>query len=154
MFDFSWSELAVIGTLALVFIGPKDLPKALRTAGMLARKARSISREFQHGVEELIREAELDDVRRHFDEARHVDLSKETVKLIDPTGSVAEGLKLPHSEPSQGMASPQHLAQAEPAAAPALSLTEPAGVAAAPVQAEAEPAVAAVSDRDRVLHHG
>src|SRR5277367_5821697 len=64
MFDFAWSEIMVIGAVALVVIGPKDLPRALRTAGVMVRKARHLAREFQNSVEEMVRESGLDEVRR------------------------------------------------------------------------------------------
>ena len=63
MFDFAWSELALIGVVALVVIGPKDLPRVLRTVGIWVRKARAIAREFQGSVEQMVREAELDEVQ-------------------------------------------------------------------------------------------
>ena len=63
MFDFAWSELTVIGVVALIVIGPKDLPKALRVAGQVARRARALAREFQNTFDEVIREAELDGIR-------------------------------------------------------------------------------------------
>ena len=68
MFDFSWSEIVVIGVIALVAIGPKDLPKALRTAGIMVRRARSLAREFHNSIDEMIREAELDEMRKRIDE--------------------------------------------------------------------------------------
>lgn len=63
MFDFAWSELTVIGVVALVVIGPKDLPKALRAAGQVIRRGRALAREFQNTFEEVVREAELDEIR-------------------------------------------------------------------------------------------
>ena len=59
MFDISWSEMAIIALLALVVIGPKDLPRVLRTMGQFMRKARALSREFQSGLNDVMREAEL-----------------------------------------------------------------------------------------------
>jgi sec-independent protein translocase protein TatB len=74
MFDFSWSEIMVIGAVALVAIGPKDLPKALRTAGTLVRRARGLAREFHNSVDEMIREAELDEVRRSILDTTKLDI--------------------------------------------------------------------------------
>jgi sec-independent protein translocase protein TatB len=63
MFDFAWSELTVIGVVALIVIGPKDLPKAMRAAGHVIRRGRALAREFQNTFEEVVREAELDEIR-------------------------------------------------------------------------------------------
>ena len=93
--DFGMSELLLIGVVALVFIGPKDLPKALRVAGFWFRKARTLSREFQTSVEQMIREAELDEMRQELKKVTEIDLEKQFRETIDPTGSLAEGLKPP-----------------------------------------------------------
>jgi len=95
LFDLSMTELMLIGVVALVFIGPKDLPKALRVAGYWVKKARTLSREFQSSVEQMIREAELDEMRQEFKKASEIDLDKEFRNTIDPTGSLAESLKPP-----------------------------------------------------------
>jgi sec-independent protein translocase protein TatB len=95
LLDFGMSELLLIGVVALVFIGPKDLPKALRVAGFWFRKARTLSREFQTSVEQMIREAELDEMRQELKKATEIDLEKQFRETIDPTGSLAESLKPP-----------------------------------------------------------
>jgi sec-independent protein translocase protein TatB len=95
LFDLSWTEILLIGTVALVFIGPKDLPKALRVAGFWVRKARTLSREFQSSIDQMIREAELEEMRQDLKKAAEFDLNKEFHNTIDPTGSLAESLKPP-----------------------------------------------------------
>src|SRR6478672_8834762 len=95
LFDLGMSELLLIGVVALVVIGPKDLPKALRIAGFWVKKARTLSREFQSSVEQMIREAELDEMRQELKKASEIDLDKEFRNTIDPTGSLAESLKPP-----------------------------------------------------------
>src|SRR5271170_4858778 len=95
LLDFGWSELMLIGIVALVFIGPKDLPKALRVAGFWVRKARSLSREFQSSIDQMIREAELDDIRQELKKASDIDLDHEFRRTVDPTGSLGESLKPP-----------------------------------------------------------
>lgn len=95
LFDLGWSEILLIGVVALVFIGPKDLPKALRVAGYWVRKARTLSREFQSSIDQMIREAELDEVRQDLKKATEFDLDKEFHNTIDPTGSLGESLKPP-----------------------------------------------------------
>jgi sec-independent protein translocase protein TatB len=95
LLDFGWSELMLIGIVALVFIGPKDLPRALRVAGFWVRKARTLSREFQTSVEQMVREAELDEMRQELKKATEIDLDKEFRQTIDPTGTLTESLKPP-----------------------------------------------------------
>jgi sec-independent protein translocase protein TatB len=127
LFDLGWSEILLIGTVALVFIGPKDLPKAMRVAGFWIRKARTLSREFQSSIDQMIREAELDEMRQDLKKAAEFDLDKEFQNTIDPTGSLAEGLK-PLELPSFSAAerSPPPAAEAgSPVAAQVLALPEP-----------------------------
>jgi sec-independent protein translocase protein TatB len=95
LFDLGWSEILLIGTVALIFIGPKDLPKAMRLAGFWVRKARTLSREFQSSIDQMIREAELDEMRQDLKKATEFDLEKEFHHTIDPTGSLGESLKAP-----------------------------------------------------------
>lgn len=70
MLDMSWGEVMLIGGVALIVIGPKDLPKALRTVGQVTSKLRRMAGEFQMQFNEAIREAELDDVRKDVDGIR------------------------------------------------------------------------------------
>ena len=119
LFDLGMSELLLIGVVALVFIGPKDLPKALRVAGFWFRKARTLSREFQTSVEQMIREAELDEMRQELKKATEIDLEKQFRETIDPTGSLAESLKppeLPKFSDTGLQAAPALEAQPQPAA--------------------------------------
>src|SRR6185437_5085171 len=95
LFDIGWPELMLIGAVALVVIGPKDLPRALRIAGFWVKKARTLSREFQSSVDQMIREAELDEMRQELKKATEIDIDKEFRNTIDPTGSLAESLKPP-----------------------------------------------------------
>ena len=71
MLDMSWGEVMLIGGVALIVIGPKDLPKALRTVGQITSKLRRMAGEFQMQFNEAIREAELDEVRREVDGIRN-----------------------------------------------------------------------------------
>jgi sec-independent protein translocase protein TatB len=64
MFDIGWSEMMVVGAVALVVIGPKDLPGALRQAGKWMGSVRRMASDFQGHVNQAMREAELDDLRR------------------------------------------------------------------------------------------
>src|SRR5689334_12399509 len=156
MFGIEWSELAVIAVVALVVIGPKDLPRALRTLGIWVRKARSISREFQSSVEQMIREAELDEVRREIEQASKTNLQHELEKTIDPKGELADALRPPAmpslTEPPKTAvptaASPAAAAEptiAAPPPSPPLPApaAEPAPTPPAAAPAEAPPGTAA-----------
>jgi sec-independent protein translocase protein TatB len=124
LFDIGWPELLLIGVVALVVIGPKDLPAALRVAGFWVRKARILSREFQSSVGQMIRDAELDEVRQDLKKATEFDLEKEFQQTIDPTGSLAESIRPPEipdffdSAPIGGAAEPARIEAAMPAALP------------------------------------
>ena len=69
MFDIGWSELVVIGVVALIAIGPKELPGVLRTVGQWMGKARRMAAEFQGQFNEAMREAEMADIKKTFDDA-------------------------------------------------------------------------------------
>jgi len=95
MFDFAWSELALIAVIALVVIGPKDLPRVMRIVGQWTRRARAIAREFQGSLDQMMREAELDEVKRHIDRASSFNVENEIRRAVDPTGEVQRSLSEP-----------------------------------------------------------
>jgi len=70
MFDIGWSELVVIAVVALIAIGPKELPGVLRMVGQWMAKARKMAAEFQGQFNEAMREAEMADLKKTFDEVR------------------------------------------------------------------------------------
>jgi sec-independent protein translocase protein TatB len=70
MFDIGWSELVLIGVVALVAIGPKELPGVLRMVGQWMGKARKMAAEFQGQFQEAMREAEMADLKKTFDEVK------------------------------------------------------------------------------------
>jgi sec-independent protein translocase protein TatB len=70
MFDISWSEFAIIAVVALIAIGPKELPGVLRMVGQWMGKARKMAAEFQGQFQEAMREAEMADLKKSFDEVR------------------------------------------------------------------------------------
>lgn len=85
----------LIGLVALVVIGPKDLPRAMRVAGFWVRKARTMSREFQSSIDQMIREAELDEMRDEVKKATEFDFEGEFRRTVDPSGELAEHVKPP-----------------------------------------------------------
>src|SRR5271169_962795 len=70
MFDIGWSELVVIAVVALIAIGPKELPAVLRMVGQWMGKARKMAAEFQGQFQEAMREAEMADLKKSFDEVK------------------------------------------------------------------------------------
>ncbi|MFN8948961.1 MAG: Sec-independent protein translocase protein TatB, partial [Alphaproteobacteria bacterium] len=66
MFDIGWSELVVIAIVALVVIGPKDLPQAFRVAGQWMAKARLMAQEFQSHIDEMMRQSDVEEMKREF----------------------------------------------------------------------------------------
>jgi sec-independent protein translocase protein TatB len=90
-FDIGWSEFMVIGVVALIVIGPKDLPAALRVAGYWVRKARTLSREFHSSVEQMMREVELHEVQQQLKKATEFNIEHEFQKIVDPVNDPAAG---------------------------------------------------------------
>ena len=88
MFDFAWSEIALIGIVALVAIGPKDLPVAIKAVAALIKKARRMASEFQVHVDEMVREADLQDVRKEFNDLRRMDIKGRILSAVDSDGTI------------------------------------------------------------------
>ena len=88
MFDFAWTEIAMIAVVALIAIGPKDMPVAIRAVTGAIKKARRMAGEFQTHVDEMVREANLDEVRTSFSELRNFDFKGEVKRSIDPDGTM------------------------------------------------------------------
>lgn len=125
MFDIGWSEFLVIGVVALVVIGPKELPRVLRTMGQGVRKLRHMAGEFQGQFNEALREAELSDLKDSVSGLRN-DISglasnaRESIskalptnplqdietELKAPTGSVEAGSSLPPAETAEAALPP------------------------------------------------
>ncbi len=149
MLDFSWAQILLVAVVALMVVRPKDLPQALKVVAQFARKARGMAREFQSGLEEMVREAELHEVKRDIENMASTDFDHELEHSIDPGGTVAKSLDLeaetaalPAPESDAALAPPPAAAEAaESAAVPA---PEPAEGAATPSPSPAaEPAPAA-----------
>src|SRR6185437_13404185 len=70
MFDIGWSELLVIAVVAIVVVGPKDLPKLMRSFGHYAGKLRRAAADFQRQFDEAMRESEVEEVRKAIESVR------------------------------------------------------------------------------------
>ena len=88
MFDFAWSEIAIIGAVAMIAIRPKDIPVAIKTVTDVIKKARRMAAEFQTHVDEMVREANLDDVKKQFDDIKNFNIASEVEKAVDPDGTL------------------------------------------------------------------
>jgi sec-independent protein translocase protein TatB len=145
-FDIGWSEFMVIGVVALIVIGPKDLPAALRVAGYWVRKARTLSREFHSSVEQMMREVELHEVQNELRKATEINLDHEFQKIVDPVTDPA--IEKPREIPDYVDTTPAPVilepsAEIEAAAADEPELPLPMPMPAPAPHAEPEPARAA-----------
>lgn len=152
MFNIAWSEMAVIAGVALLVIGPKDLPKVLRTVGQWTRKARSLAHEFQSAIEELADDDDLKDIKKQIESDLPTGLGSEfsadgLANAIDPDGELRKSLdSLKHGGETavpgeSGVEGPsqegsQATAEAQAAEALAAELVEPP---APEVKSETEP---------------
>jgi sec-independent protein translocase protein TatB len=93
VFDIAWSELALIGVVALVVIGPKDLPRVMRTLGQWTRRARAMAAEFQRNLDDMVREAELDEIRKEVEKVSPAEFKSNLEKLVDAK-SIEEAVKI------------------------------------------------------------
>ena len=85
MFDIGWSEMVFVAIIAVLVIGPKDLPRAIATIGKYVRKLRGMAREFQSGIDDIAREADLDDLKKTV-KGEDFDIKKQVEDAVDPTG--------------------------------------------------------------------
>lgn len=131
MFDVGWSEMAIIAVVILVVLGPKELPHALKTMSHWMRAARKLGSEFQSGVNEIVREAELDDAKRELQKISRGAISQKIEQTIDPAGELKQALKAPIESAAPSIKAPEAAAQelaapgvVDPAATP-VSTIEP-----------------------------
>jgi sec-independent protein translocase protein TatB len=90
MFNFGWGELVVIGIVALIAIGPKELPTVLRTLGQWMGKVRRMANEFHGQFQEALREAEFADLKKHADD---ITSSVSELGQIDPIGDMQKDVE-------------------------------------------------------------
>lgn len=93
MFDIGWFELFIIAGVTLIVVGPKQIPHVLRTVTLWVRKIKDLAREFQSGIDDIAREAELDDIKKQLAEAQDFDLERELEDAVDPTGDVSNSIR-------------------------------------------------------------
>ncbi|WP_122049280.1 Sec-independent protein translocase protein TatB [Asaia bogorensis] len=105
MFDFSWSEIALIVVVALVFIGPKDMPTAIRAVSRGIKAVRRMASEFQGHVDEMIREADLGEARDHLRDLKRFDFRDRIARTIDSDKTISKSLDF---TPPPSLSSPAH----------------------------------------------
>ncbi len=150
MFDIGWTELMVIAVVAIVVIGPKDLPRVMRMVGQWTGKLKRMGREFQGQFNEALREAELEDVRKDV-----VAIGKDLKEGVTQAGAdINKGLAVSEASiaaPSAEPASPGESAPASETPAEAVTPAEAPTPTPAPVPVEVaapapEPATAAAGE--------
>ncbi len=128
MFDIGWSEIVVIGVVALIVIGPKELPAVLRAIGQWTTKIRRMAGEFQSQFQEAMREAEMADLKKQVDDLG--DAAKGVVDF-DPLDFTEATKWEPKSDKPDSQPDPASGATPEPAPAAPPSETHDAAVPAA-----------------------
>lgn len=149
MLDLGWTEILLIAVVTLIVVGPKELPNVLRTVSYWIRRARGLARDFQKGVDDIVREAELDDIKKELKNVSSGDMSKRIEDAVDPTGEIKDAFKLDKPDISADTTK-----GAKPAAPKSDTAKADAGKAAAPkIEAPSEkaadaplPAVGAVAE--------
>ena len=136
IFDIGWSELVVIGVVALIAIGPKELPTVLRTLGQYMGKIKRMSSEFQGQFQEAMREAEMSDLKR---QAQDIQSTVTDFTTFDPLANAEKDMAHAFAEPEAAPAPtdtvitqpvPAESAAAEPSVAlPAVDVPAPEAAA-------------------------
>ncbi len=140
MFDIGWSELLVIAVVAIIVVGPKDLPRLMRTFGHYAGRLRRAASEFQRQFEEAVRDSEIDEVRKAMQDFR------EQAATVDLRAPVDRPLMVPKEDPTPAPAIPAAEAAAPappPAPAPTPKPRKKRAAAGKAVPAKPVPAKAA-----------
>lgn len=122
MLDIGWPELMIIALITILVVGPKEIPRVLRTVTQIMRKVRGMASEFQSGIDELAREAELDDLKKDIEKTASKDIAGDLEKSIDPTGDVNKSVR--EIESSFKEAQSESKATVEEAAKPAAKAGE------------------------------
>jgi len=119
MFDIGWTEMALVAVVALFVVGPKELPHLLYKLAGYWKKVRGMAREFQSGIDDIIREAELDDLRKQVNSSHS-----------NPTDFLENKISSPKSDGKKTESKPKAEKPAEkadtPAAKPAKTTGTPA----------------------------
>ncbi len=141
MFDIGWSELVLIGIVALIVIGPKELPGALRTLGQWMGKLRRMASEFQGQFQEAMREAEVADLKKQVDE---MTAQTQSYANFDPIGDVRREVETTQQQIENSIVDKPSAPTSE---APAVPVPAAAGSAAA----DAQPVIGSTAEHAATL---
>lgn len=92
MFDFAGSEIALVAIVALILIGPKDLPVAVKAITGMIKKARRMASEFQVHVDDMMKDADLGELRTGLNEIRRMDIKGRILNAIDDDGALRKSV--------------------------------------------------------------
>jgi sec-independent protein translocase protein TatB len=98
MFDIAWSEILVIVVVAVVVVGPKDLPKLMRTAGQWTARARAMADQFRRSFDDMARQSELDELRREVQKLKTQPITDDDYRAL--------GIDVDSLAPPPGLANP------------------------------------------------
>lgn len=133
MFEVGWTEMLVIAIVLIVVVGPKDLPRMLRTFGKTTAKLRAMAGDFRKQFDEALKEAELDDVKTLASDMRKLNPAADIRKALSPMQKAAEDLRAGVDAAMKPQAKPDTSAQPAPADAPPAELLK-AGATALPAE--------------------
>ena len=141
MFDISWTEFLLIGVVALIFIGPKELPAVLRTLGQWTRRIRSMAADFQNQFQEAMREAEMADLKKQVDDIAH------DIKSYDPLKDVRADVEAAGKDIQSSLEKPaESAAETATAQSETPALTDATAAATGPTAPEAVTDLAAPAE--------
>ena len=92
MFDIGWQELFIVAIIGLIVIGPKELPRTLKVVTGALRKLRTMAAEFQDSIDEVVREADLDDIKNSVTGTDDFDVENRIKETLDPTGDLEKDI--------------------------------------------------------------
>src|SRR5947207_10638679 len=132
MFEIGWGELLIIGVVALIAIGPKELPTVLRTLGQWMAKLRRMASEFQNQFHEAMREAEMADLKKEVD---NITSTAQSYANFDPVSEVRKEFESTQQQIESAIQKPP-----ETSISPAPTTDAPTADAASGAVPSAEPA--------------
>ena len=93
MFDIGWAELMVVAVILIVVVGPKDLPRMLRTFGRVTSQMRSMASDFRKQFDEALKDAELDEVRKTASDMRKLDPRQQMRDALNPMRQIGDEIR-------------------------------------------------------------